>query len=193
MAGSGRGLPSRLLTACRYSSQWLESTRSFALNAGPLVALSSMSLRRPPSSPGRSLVRARASFCSPPVKRWAQAWASWARTASSNVSRRSRMSARLELQIEYDASPSAITATMAAMTVAHAEAFVKVSPPGWLAAPWRLPFVRVFECLQTTYAGVAACSGMTSPVGAVPCRAPGWPGVAAQAASLNAPAAAQNC
>ena len=48
------------------------------------------------------------------------------------------MSARLELQIEYDASPSAITATMAAMTVAHAEAFVKVSPPGWLAAPWRL-------------------------------------------------------
>ena len=66
------------------------------------------------------------------------------------------MSARLELQIEYDASPSAITATMAAMTVAHAEAFVKVSPPGWLAAPWRLPFVRVFECLQTTYAGVAA-------------------------------------
>ena len=83
------------------------------------------------------------------------------------------MSARLELQIEYDASPSAITATMAAMTVAHGEAFVKVSPPGWLAAPWRLPFVRVFECLQTTYAGVAACSGMTSPVGAFPCRAPG--------------------
>ena len=35
------------------------------------------------------------------------------------------------------------------------------------------PFMCAFDCSLMTCAGVAACSGMTSPVGAFPCRAPG--------------------
>jgi hypothetical protein len=45
------------------------------------------------------------------------------------------MSARLDDQIVYDAKPSATMAPMAAITVAHAAAVVRVSPPGSLAAP----------------------------------------------------------
>ena len=48
------------------------------------------------------------------------------------------MSARLEDQIVYDAIPSAAMATMAAITVAHAAAVVRVSRPGSLEPPWWL-------------------------------------------------------
>ena len=59
-----------------------------------------------------------------------------------------------------------------------------------------LPPMSVFDCWLVTCAGVAAYWGMAPPVGhlppGLPARAPGWPGVALQAARLSAPAAAQS-
>jgi hypothetical protein len=48
------------------------------------------------------------------------------------------VSARLEDQNVYDAIPSATMATMAAITVAPAAAYFRVSPPGSLEPPWWL-------------------------------------------------------